>query len=256
VGTGDFNMVEMLFSPRDKILVTSDIYEDLRQVRDSIIINDISSFLGFIKKEYKRYGVDKNHYGIQVKFLDFLKGLQKKTYHDTLKDHWSEILEYSKSEDSYVKISSTHNVNKELSAIVIAKRMFQDTVHVQYVVEAIEYNLTRYGHRRISMAFAGVEFKGLYHAMRLIFEAEELLTTGHLSFPFDEERHKFLKIIKEGEIDPDLLFESIDKGIERLHVLERKTISNQKNVTYLLDNLTWKFYGQLEINNLIRQIGI
>lgn len=250
LGTGDFNMVEMLYAPRDKILISSEVYEELRTVRDSIILNDISSFLGFIKKEYKRYGVDRNHYDIQVNFLEFLKSIKKNTHHDTLKDHWQEVLDYSVKEDSCVKISSTWNVNKELPAIIIAKRMFQNTVKIQYVVEALEYSITRYGHRRISMAAAGVEFKGLYHATRLIFEAEELLTTGQLTFPFNEERHNFLKSIKDGKIDPDLLFESIDTGIERLHVLEKKTVSNQKNVTYLLDKLSWMYYGRLEVKNV------
>jgi predicted nucleotidyltransferase len=250
LGTGDFNMVEMLYAPMDKILVTSEIYEELRAIRESIIINDISSFLGFIKKEYKRYGVDKNHYGIQTNFLEFLKGIKKNSHHDTLKDHWSEVLEYARKEDSYVKISSTWNVNKELPSIVIAKRLFQNTVEINYVVDALEYNLTKYGHRRKSMAEAGVEFKGLYHAMRLILEAEELLVTGRLSFPFSKERHELLKSIKESKIDPDFLFESIDEGIERLHVLEKKTISNQKNVLHLIDKLIFKYYGRIEIQKV------
>ena len=250
LGTGDFNMVEMLFSPRDKILLTSKIYEDLRVIRESILLNDISAFLGFIKKEYKRYGVDKNHYGIQEKFIEFLRTIRV-GYNDTLKDHWQEILDYAKNEDSYVKISSTYNVNKELPSIVIAKRLFQNTVKVDYVLDALEYNLSRYGHRRISMAEAGVEFKGLYHAMRLIFEAEDLLTRGYLEFPFDVDRHNFLKSIKDGTIDKDILFNTIDAGIERLHTLEKSTISNRKNVEHLIEKLSFKYYGELEIKSIL-----
>lgn len=250
LGNGDFNMIEMLFAPREKILITSDIYEQLRYLRDSLIPNDISSFLGFIKKEYKRFGVDKNHYGIQVNFINFLKSIRN-YYSETLGDHWEEIIEYSKKEDSYLKISSTRNMNKELPAIVIAKRMFQNTVKITYVLDALEENLKRYGHRRRNQALAGMEFKGLYHSMRLIIEAEDLLTTGELHFPFKEDKHNFLKSIKEGDIDADFLFESIDRGIETLHVLEKQTISNQKNVTYLLDKLIFKFYGELEIKSYI-----
>lgn len=251
LGTGDFNMIEMLYAPRDKILISSDIYEELRFIRESIVTNDISSFLGFIKKEYKRFGVDKNHYGIQLKFLGFLKAIKRETFHDTLKDHWDEVLEYSQNPENYLKISSTMNVNKELPSIVIAKRLFQNTVQISYVIDALEYNLTRYGQRRKTQALAGLEYKGLYHAYRLILEAEDLLINGSLTFPFDEKKHIFLKNIKEGNINPDFLFESIDNGIEKLHALEKSIKSNQKNVSYLLDKISFLHYGRLEINNLL-----
>lgn len=252
LGNGDFNMIEMLFAPRDKILVTSEIYEQLRYLRSGIISNDISSFLGFIKKEYKRFGVDKNHYGIQDRFITFLRSIRK-SYHETLEDRWEQVVEYSKQDDSFVKISSTWNVNKELPAIVIAKRMFQHTVKIQYVLDALTENLSRYGARRKNQALAGVEFKGLYHAMRLILEAEDLLRTKELYFPFKEERLAFLKRIKNSDIDSDLLFDEIDQGIDRLHHLESNTVSNKKDVDCLIQKLIWKYYGELEIEALISE---
>lgn len=251
LASGDFNMIEMLFAPRDKIIMTSEIYEDLRFIRNSLLPNDISSFLGFIKREYLRYGIDKKHYGLQVRFLNFLKMLKKNSLHDRLKDHWLEIVNYVQQEESYIQIGATWNDNKEIPAVIITKRVFQYTVKIDYIVEAIECNLARYGHRQVIMTEEGLEFKGLYHAMRLIFEAEDLLTTGQLSFSFSADRHVFLRDIKNGKINQDVLFNSIDSGIERLYALDKKTISNKINIKYLVDKLIWKYYGTLEIKNLI-----
>ena len=46
---------------------------NLKYMRKSILINDISAFLGFIKKEYKRYGINIYHYQSQENMLNFLK---------------------------------------------------------------------------------------------------------------------------------------------------------------------------------------
>jgi hypothetical protein len=80
---GDFNMMEMLHSPEDKILIDSPYFEYLRSIKQSLLVNDISAFLGFIKKEYRRYGINIHHYEQQENFLNFM--LQFKP-HTRLKD--------------------------------------------------------------------------------------------------------------------------------------------------------------------------
>ena len=251
LGTGDFNMVEMLYAPENKILVRSEIYDELRSIRESILVNDVSSFLGFVKKEYKRYGCDKNHLGIQVNFIDFLKKYPK---NKTLADYWEDVKEFAKKDDSFVKITRTPNVHKDLDAIVVAKRMFHSTVKFEYIIEALEYNITRYGARRKTQAEAGahLEWKGLYHALRLIYEADEIFKEGKLVLPYSEEKKKLLRSVKEGTLeDEDWLFEEIDKGIARLNDLERDTISNKKNVTHLIDKLIFIYYGRTTLQYLI-----
>lgn len=248
---GDFNMMEMLFAPREKVLYSSEIYEQLVHIRESLLTNDISCFLGFIKKEYKRYGVDKNHLVIQQNFLNFLNSI-KKHHHDTLADYWPEIEQYASNPDNYIKISSTMNVNKELPSIVIAKRMFQNTVKISYVTEALELMISQYGHRRQSMAKDGVEFKGLYHAMRLLLEAETLISSGRLDFPFSEENMALLRSIKNSQIEPEFLFSLIDSKIENLSQIEKTIKSNQKNIDAIIDKLIFTYYGQQKFKKILK----
>ena len=245
LGSGDFNMMEMLFAPEDKILITSETYQDLVHIRESLLVNDVSSFLGFINKEAKRYGIDKNNYKTQEDFIKFLKGFSEK---DTLEKHWDAILDYSKKEESYLKISSTINDNKELPAVVLTKRMFQWTVKISYVVEALQDNLSKCGHRRIKQAKEGVEFKGLYHAQRLLYEAEDLFKYGKLIFPFSKERQEDLLKIKEGKIDPELLFITIDQNILDIKKMEKNIISNKKTVLHLIEKLNMFYKGKFNLN--------
>lgn len=249
--SGDFNMMELLYTPSDKIIFKTPIYDELVSIRKNLLINDISAFLGFIKKEYKRYGVNIYHYKVQQDFVQFLKQWPTS---DKMSDHWDEIIEYSKVPENFVKITTTkvnnNNVKVELPSLVVANRLHQNTVKISYVIEAIETVMSRYGHRQKSMAADGVEFKGLYHAMRLIYEANDLLDFGEFTFPFDHTRHDILKSIKNGTINQDKLFEMIDFEIEELNKRESLVKSNRKEVEDRLDKLIFSLRGKMSIGSV------
>ena len=193
---GDFNCMEILYAPEDKILFKSPIYDELRKNRDQYLVNDVSSFLGFVRKEYKRYGVNIFHYAIQQKFIEFLRQFPIK---DKLSAHWDAICKYAE-ETGDIKLTHTKVDNsktaKEIPSISIAARLHHNTATVEYVIEAIETVTERYGHRQKNMAASGVEFKGLYHALRCIYEANDIYDHGELRFPFDKERYE--EVLKNG----------------------------------------------------------
>ena len=158
--SGDFNMMELLHAPQDKILIDSPIIQELRSIRQQLLVNDISAFLGFIKKEYKRYGVNAKHYGQQKEFVDFLKQfVTPENPHVKMKDIWKEIEEFAKDKPHVIFTESRTGKNEYVKSIKIAQRLHQNTVRVCYVVDAIEGVLGRYGHRQKSCAEAGVEYK-------------------------------------------------------------------------------------------------
>ncbi len=171
---GDFNCMEALYTPDSKIIYKTPIYDEIRKKRADYLVNDVSAFLGFVRKEYKRYGVNIHHYGQQQKFVEFLRRYPVK---DKLADHWKEICKYAE-ETGEVKITQTTVDNaktaKNIPSLIIATRKHQNTATIEYVIEAIEEVMKRYGHRQKSMAADGVEFKGLYHALRCIYEANDI----------------------------------------------------------------------------------
>lgn len=250
--SGDFNMMEILYTPENKVIFKTPIFDELVAIRDQLLVNDISAFLGFIKKEYKRYGVNIFHYKLQEDFLAFINQWPP---HDRLADHWKEIVEYG-SKIEGIRFTETRVSNAEsgrmIPSIVIAERLHHNTASIKYVTEAIEVVLNRYGHRQKSMAKDGVEFKGLYHALRLIFEANDLFDTGELNFPFSAERHSLLLKIKNGEVDKDWLFNLIDTEIEKLYNRESAVPSNRKLVEARLDRMISSLRGRFSVLNAIK----
>jgi predicted nucleotidyltransferase len=256
--SGDFNMMELLFAPKDKIIINSQYFSYLMSIRDNLLISDISSFLGFVKKEYRRYGVNINHYKDQKNFLDFLKKFDKRK---KLVDIWPEIVTYSHKNNSIVFTKSLTGKNKRVDSIKISQRLFQNTVKIEYVMKSIEEILNRYGHRQKKMAEDGVEFKGLYHAMRLIYEANDLYDHGSLKIPFSKDKHSVLWDIKYGIIGKQEIFKLIDIELDKLQNREkyRKIQKNREKyckddadgVMYKVDKLIFQLSGKKKIEYLV-----
>ena len=257
---GDFNSMEMLHAPADKVLISSDLYQYLVANRQYLLIDDISAFLGFIKKEYRRYGINIHHYEEQEDFIRFLKGYCPATVisyskRPKISDIFGPLKAYA-SEKKSISFSETkiHNgVNtKVLRAVKIAQRMFQETVTVDYVIDELTATLSKYGHRQKNMASSGVEFKGLYHALRLIYEANDLLECGEFKLPFDSLRHNTLKNIKDGTMPEKDIFSLVDVGIAELLKKEKKS-TNKESIRRRIENIKFNFTGKAKIAYLLER---
>lgn len=245
---GDFNCMELLHAPDDKIIINSPEMQELMKIRQSLLVNDISAFLGFIKKEYRRYGVNINHYKIQEDFANFLR---KYPPHTRFVDIWEDIKEYAKNDPQIIFTTSLTGNNNSVPTVKIAQRFYQNTVKTSYVVDAIDTRLQRYGHRQKNMAASGVEFKGLYHALRLIYEANDLFDYGEFKIPFDSQRHSVLKSIKEGVAEQDYIFFLIDDEIDKLYDREKDVKTNKPEVESRIDKILFALEGKKKIEYLV-----
>jgi hypothetical protein len=250
---GDFNCMEMLYIPEDKIIYKTPIYDEIVARKKDYLVNDVSAFLGFVRKEYKRYGVNIHHYGQQQKFVEFLRQFPLS---DKLAVHWKEICKYAE-ETGEVKITNTKVDNsktaKNIPSVSIATRLHHNTASVGYVIDAIEMNLKKYGHRQKSMAADGVEYKGLYHALRCIYEANDIYDYGELRIPLNWWRHRILKTIKNGKMPQRILFWMIDSKMEKLRKRERTTQSNRNMVEARLNKLEDTLRGKFSVLNDIEE---
>lgn len=250
---GDFNCMELLHAPENKIIIDSEEMQTLSLMKKALLVNDISAFLGFIKKEYRRYGVNINHYKIQQDFVNFLKNYP---IHTRLHEIWKDLQEYAKNDSQIIFTKTSTGNNNMVDTIKVAQRFYQNTVRVDYIIDAIETRLERYGHRQKAMAEHGVEFKGLYHALRLIYEANDLFDHGEFKIPFDKERFNTLKSIKEGVADQDFIFSLIDDEIDKLYDREKKVASNKEMVQNRIDKLIFNLEGKKKIEYLMEKNNV
>lgn len=253
IGEGDFNMLEMLYAPGDKILIDSSLFVWLRSTRQSFLSKNISPFLGFIKKEYRRAAISGDNYNAFVKLYDLIKDWGDKS---TLKDHWGDIVEYSKDSSNLMHItkSSTGN-NNMIDSFVVAHRMFQCTIRVEYLKEEIQDRLKIYSYRKTERDDSGVDYKAMYHAKRLCLEAKDIIDERDINIPFSDSRKKLLMSIKGATCNPVELDNSISEDIAYLRdrcVYNDTSIDNIKNMCLRVAS---NIENEVEIYNIRRKYG-
>jgi len=250
LANGDFNMLEMLFAPSNKILIDTPLYQWLRKIRNIFITKDISAFIGFIKKEFFKFGISKDNFNAQIRFLEFLKKYSPET---RLINIWQDIEEYSKDEKNLMRITTSKTGSNVLvKSFIVAQRLYQATISISYLRDSLEEKISRYGHRMKNRGEDGFDYKGLYHSMRLVMEAKDIVERDTLELPFSQKRKEILRKIKNGEIDKEELSNNILKEIEYLRQFDHSDDKNKRIVEYLVERIKYNLKTEIQIMKFIK----
>jgi hypothetical protein len=105
-----------------------------------------------------------------------------------------------------------------------------------------------YGKRsKLAQQMGGQDWKALYHAVRIVSEAEELLTEGKITFPRPEA--VLLLRIRRGEVPHSHVLGLIEDGLNRVEVAKEKTDLPQKADAALAEELVQSFYRAQVLQN-------
>jgi hypothetical protein len=240
--TGEFNALEWLYSP-DYSHIYKDPLWDLYfgNIKDNLVIFNVSSFLGFIKREYKKAGFKGNIVEEMNQVYDMLK---KEDPNQTLIQIEPKLKEFSFIKFKETKIDNSGKT-KTIPTVILGERMFQTSFKISYVIKELESILNSQisSHRKDE---TGLDLKGLYHSQRLLVEAKSLLSDRKLQIPFSTEDHEYLMNIRKGLIPIDELRDKIESDIELVKSLEKNVINTNYNL-HNLDKLYFTLFGRLNI---------
>jgi hypothetical protein len=111
-----------------------------------------------------------------------------------------------------------------LKSLVVCGKVHQYTIKTTEFVSRVRCDYERYGERaKLAEANKGIDWKALSHAMRAIFQMEELIQTGKIVFPLISASASILKNIKYGKLPFGLIENLIVDGIEGLDVLIKES---------------------------------
>ena len=140
-----------------------------------------------------------------------------------------------------------------MPALEVAKVKFQWRERVAKVREKLKEKLDKAGKRKLDQLEKGFDPKGLSHALRLSYEAQDLLKHDTLCLPLSEERRKFLLEVKTGKHSVEYVMELLDKETDLVDKLSLgKENTDTKSVEVLLEKLLTKAYTQMELKNLMK----
>lgn len=246
---GDFNMMEMLYTPDDKIIISSPLFREIMDYRDNLIVRDASAFLGFAQREFKDCGMSDLHRFEMDEFCRFLARLPENSVLGDLPLEINSLIESCGSIRASKTFVENSGVMKEIKAVVVSGRLFQLTRKVGDVHRQVKEILDR--DTRIKTTEISASFKTIYHAMRCSLEGIDLLTTGKLAIPFDADRKKLLLSVKHGEIDRETAVALTHKLIDDLVRLSEVSASNKNEVSARIDRIIFALKGRMEVTGLL-----
>ncbi len=201
------NAIEMLFTPNEFTLETSPAWEELRANKHRLVSKNILPFVGYAKQQARVYSEKGNSLNMLKALNEDLQNWLK--YHST--SSITQALEYTDGVYRSVKLDGImaeypqlfsrgeklSNIGQPIPYFQILNKQFECFVPINEWALRIKNMIDTYGERAISAAKEGAfDRKAMYHAVRIIDEANELLETGGLIFPRPSTILPLLKAIR------------------------------------------------------------
>ncbi len=233
--------IDMLFAPNP--IVTSNLWEYIKTNKDRLLTKKSASFVGYCRQQANKYGIKGSRVAAAKKAMEyFTNAIERRGPHAKVGDVF---VGYEVELDEHTQI-----VKKETTAghfeiyFECCNRMvgFKNTLKEAANIYTRIYE--EYGKRaRMAEANDGVDFKALSHAVRVGYEAIELLRTGHVTFPLPYAER--ILNIKLGKFP----YKAVAEEIEGLLVLveHEASISNLRDEPDYewIDNLILSEYGMI-----------
>ena len=175
--------LDMLFTPEQHWLVESAEWDFIQKNRNRLIHKGVSAFVGYCQKQAAKYGIK----GSRMRAVkEAIQVLNQYPDHESLQ-HISKNALVPVENDPLTKWTIITKSHKDLLHWDICGRKIPVTASVVYSKKMLQKIYDKYGERaRMAETNEGVEWKALYHAVRVLEEAKELLTTGHVTLPRPE----------------------------------------------------------------------
>lgn len=261
---GETNSLDLFFAKSNKeaIIYEDPIWTELTNNADKLITKNINKYLGYCRSQAIKYSVK----GERLANYLALKNILDKSISNNEKDNngsWITLgtlldrynfkldkeIEYKKHDKAIgvrAKILDSpfgdHSyfvemVNKE-QYLMISDILFNFYDTTVASLHKLDRTIKQYGKRaEIAKNHNGEDHKALSHAVRTLFQAEELITTGKITFPLAEDKLKLVKSIKynNASMTYEEIVDYIDNKIQYINneLLLKSTLRESADMNFI-----------------------
>jgi len=244
---GDTGAYDMLFAPKESRIYETQEWGKILSYRDKLLQCGLEGMVGYIYHQTAKYGLK----GSNIDALEqVIAVLEKLPPRDKGYLHWDKIKEeLSKIEQvTWLLLPINDKQYEEIPAFEILKRKFPSTNHNLENLRVARKIRESYGKRaEMARTNLGVDYKAVQHAYRVLGQVEELLTTGHITFPRPD-AEKLLKI-RKAEIPYSEISAEIERRIEELKELKEKSTLPDKLDEKFIDSIVMEMHGEICLKN-------
>ena len=226
---GETGALDLLFSmwAKDTVVFENTVFVDHMQMYYKKFLNrKLHSFTGYAVGQAKKYGVKGTRYKELTQFNEWFGGMYNEYKDERLGSTFEAVKKFTEASGfKYVNVvqaqgPKTGPVDNMIDYLEVLGKKYSGDVTVGYFFERSVEMEEQFGNRAKSSA-EGVDWKALSHSVRVLFEVEELLETGFVTFPLKE--REFVTEVKEGKLPVDVVMLFVN---EKLDVVKQKLDTN------------------------------
>lgn len=213
--TGQPYAIEMLFARPECIVSSSNAWRSIQENRGKLVTNNINGFVGFAKRQTRKYSDKGIKLDELIQLRDYMTGRDLRS---TLKEV---IQDFDFSDKKFIKVYEKYNSSSkkmdDMMEVADSDHPLNRKAHLVY--SSISEKIDNYGVRvQLSRVSNGCDYKAFYHAIRVCWELEELLTNGEIKFP--STKLPFLMQVRNKEFGREYLEQYLSDEIARVTVIE------------------------------------
>lgn len=186
VASGQTIAVEMLFTPKEFVCESSDVWLEIQRNSHRLVSKQISPFVGYCRAQSSKYCVKAERMDAVSKAIQiFSDGCAVFGNSTKVRDLLPLLLDLS-SKSQFVEVQ-TFDGHPNDNWFSCCGRKVPLTASLKLALDMYTAVFDDYGERtRRALNSDKLELKSLYHAYRIACETNELLLTGNLTFPRPE----------------------------------------------------------------------
>ena len=205
--------LDMLFSPDSSMLTEPDpLWRNIQGLAPRILNKKAVPFVNYCRRQANKYGIKGLRVAAARQALEFLTQAEKQYgASEKLVCVASEIEKLTESSEFLIIGEMIHPNGSTSSYFEISGKKALLSASIQSARTIAQSLVDEYGERAlIAEKNEGIDWKALYHAVRVGREAIEFLSTHRITFPRPEAEH--LLAIKQGKLQ----FVEVSKEIETI----------------------------------------
>jgi predicted nucleotidyltransferase len=207
---GQTYALELLYTPVDKILESSSTWEFIQANKEKLQPNDLAPFVSYAMSQSAKYSLRGDRLEELERVITWFKAQDRNKMIGEFIDSL-ELTKYTYT-DIYKHKDQSHPDEQRLHCLGM---IFQYNKPIKECLPTLIKRLNQYGERsKNNKDDGGVDWKAYSHAFRLIYEWEQLLTEGKLTFPVPN--RDFVLEVKQGKHAFEDVQEKLFEEYERI----------------------------------------
>lgn len=216
---GETYALDMLHSPKDKIITDSSVWQYIHQNRSAFYTTNMTSYMGYVMKQAAKYGVKGSRLAALREVKEFMDALQ---IHENprLRD-----LKVPLPQNEFCFWTHIEENPDTMPYYTMMGRKYMAGVKIAEFCGAVDKLWAEYGDRaRKAEANEGIDWKALSHALRGGLQLLEIYRTGDLRYPLADAEE--IKLVKAGKLSFAVVQERLEEIVENVDAAAKEASKN------------------------------